>query len=600
MKKTILFVALAAFAWPLMAQQQEGYSSDSSIGGDTLAERNARRARLAAQVAAQQAQQEGDIYRGKVFGATQENYASSTLGNNRTPAKTKYVYDTSLIRAIKLGDEDRVRTLIYANVDVNERNYAGITPMTVAAEKGNMTILKYLVDAGAEINEASPFGVTPLIAAAAAGNDDVVKYLLNHGAQPDAEDETGKTPLLYTAYFDNAKLLKTFAQLTPQAIDRPDVSGNTPLIYAAQKGNNKNVKTLLTNRANPNFRNPYTGASALAVAAAEGNTSVVRTLLNYKANVNLPDNEGRTPLAYAAEAGKAEALRALLAAGATPNTPDINGVTPLMRAAAKGNDECVSSLLHRNDIRLEQKDAQGKPALIYSVYSPTLNATEMLLRKGADINAMDAANNTALMTAIAIGNAPAANYLLGEGANTFHATAEDLSTLTADRQYMPPSTTARQVTGQADREYQQALQEEAASLAYMREMEAQLAQDEENLRRLQQRAASSARSTAEQLQMQYNEGFEEIDGWKTTIRKDASAAQQQAAAQAEQARQQVMQEREKAVEAAHNTVISTTAPARTYAQTRQRALAGEQETYQKSTVQDMQTLQPRLRTMDSY
>ena len=80
-----------------------------------------------------------EVYRGKVFGKEQKKYASDTLGA-RELAKTKLVYDTSLVRAIKTGDADRVRTLIYANVDVNERNYAGITPLGMTfSEMASMT-----------------------------------------------------------------------------------------------------------------------------------------------------------------------------------------------------------------------------------------------------------------------------------------------------------------------------------------------------------------------------------------------------------------------------------------------------------------------------
>ena len=87
----------------------------------------------------------GDIYRGTIFGQEKKKYDGDTLGK-RELAKTKFVYDTSLVRAIKSSDADRVRTLIYANVDVNERNFAGITPLTIASEKGNLRIIQLLIE----------------------------------------------------------------------------------------------------------------------------------------------------------------------------------------------------------------------------------------------------------------------------------------------------------------------------------------------------------------------------------------------------------------------------------------------------------------------
>ena len=240
MRKTSFILALSAVAMPLVAQDGSSFLEE-----ETLAQRQARAAQIAQQAAQEQAAKpEGDIYRGKVFGVPQQSYESRLLGN-RPPAKTKYVYDTSLIRAIKIDDEDRVRTLIYANVDVNERNYANLTPLTVAAEKGNLNIVKYLVEAGANVNEDSPYGVTPLVAASASGNSDVVTYLLNHGASTTVKDDTGKTPLLYAAYFDDAKLVDALSKNDPAAVNIADAAGNTPLIYSAQKGYANNIKTLL-------------------------------------------------------------------------------------------------------------------------------------------------------------------------------------------------------------------------------------------------------------------------------------------------------------------------------------------------------------------
>ena len=191
-----------------------------------------------------------DIYRGKVFGKEQQKYESNTLGK-RELAKTKYVYDTSLVRAIKTGDADRVRTLIYANVDINERNYAGITPLTIAAEKGHLAIVKLLLEeGGASVNLNSSYGVTPLIAAAAAGHREVADLLLKNGADPTAKDDLGKTALLHAMSSDDAKLTETLVKLNSRAINLPDNDGNTPLIYAAQKGHVNNIKVLLKYKAN--------------------------------------------------------------------------------------------------------------------------------------------------------------------------------------------------------------------------------------------------------------------------------------------------------------------------------------------------------------
>ena len=598
MKKTYLLLALSVIAVPLVAQQYYGPSSAEEE--NSLAERSVRRARLAAQIAEEQRQAKEDgIYRGKVFGAEQQTYTSSTLGEH-APAKTKYVYDTSLIRAIKMDDEDRVRTLIYANVDVNERNYANITPLTLAAEKGNLAIVKQLVEAKANVNTASPYGVTPLVAATSQGNADVVEYLLEHGANPGVKDETGKTPLLYASSFNNEKLIMTLAKASPEAVNAADNAGNTPLIYAAQKGNDRNVKALLDRNADPDYRNPNTGVSALSVAAAEGHEDVIRVLAKHKANLDLPDLQGRAPLAYAVETGKSNAVRTLLSAGANPNVQDLNGVTPLMRASAKGDVDSVASLVRSRDINLEQRDASGKTALIYAAYAPTTDTTAQLLKRGASINAADNAGNTPLLSALELKNEAVANYLIGQGADTARVNVNQVSALSLAQEHLPTSDATQKIAGETDRIYQQALQEEAARLAKVRELEAQLVQDETLVQQLRAQHKEDAQEFVSALQTKQEQFVEQVDLTPTVLQEEASTAQQMAAANAQALRDQVTAEKvalENSAKAAQAQQYSTTQNTASRAKNKGKKQTTVAQKKASGIIQDMPTLQPRLRSM---
>ena len=317
MNKNTVFFVLVCMALPLT-----GYAADEK------APKSATEA-----AAAKAIQEPGDIYRGTVFGAEKKNYEGTTLGEQK-PNTKKYVYDTSLIRAIKINDPDRVRTLMYARIDVNEKNYAGIAPLAIAAEKGNMEIIQLLVDTGkADVNDKSSYGITPLIAAAAMGRGNVIEYLVAHGADVNAKDDMGKTALLYAVNFDQPQAIESLIKEDNTAVNVPDSQGNAPLIYASQRGLVNNVKMLLKYGADSNYRNPISGLSALATASAEGHNPVVRTLVkNGNADVNLPDNSGRTPLFYALENDKLETFRTLLSLGADINAQDICGVTPLHNA----------------------------------------------------------------------------------------------------------------------------------------------------------------------------------------------------------------------------------------------------------------------------
>lgn len=545
MKKLSVVFVLTMAVLPLCAQQAKtGDDYYTGYEGLVLGESAPRSATDA--IAQQAVQTPGDIYRGTVFGAEQKKYHSDTLGN-RPRATTKYVYDTSLVRAVKISDTDRVRTLMYANVDVNEKNYAGITPLTIAAEKGNMDIIKMLVEDGkANVNDKSSYGITPLISAAAAGNDEVVSYLISHGADVTAKDDLGKTALLHAVKADNPKLIASLITLDNKAVNLPDNSGNTALIYAAQNGFDNNVKQLIAAGANASYRNPATGLSPMAAAAAEGHDDTIRLLAKTgKADVNISDLSGRTPLFYAVEQNRPSAVRTLILLGADVNAQDNTGVTPLMRATAKDRPECVQILLRNKKTNPNIKDRQGRTAMTYSAYAPGTEAAKALLAAGAAPNVLDNAKNTPLMNAIKAKNDRTALFLIQQGADLTAANAAGQNAFTLTEEYLPQSATARVLAVKKAAVHQQALQVQAQKLADVRALEQELAAQDAIVAQLQaeKEAEEKAKAEAEaaalraQLEQEYQAKAAQLEEDPELVRLqqqlEAAKAQKAAALQEE-------------------------------------------------------------------
>lgn len=109
--------------------------------------------------------------------------------------KYTYLYDTSLIQAIKLQDEHRVKLLMYAQVNPNEKNDEGFTPLYFAAQYLTPETLAMIIDKGAKVNLPSTYNLTPLMAAAAAGRADNVEVLIEYGADPNMLDDKELTAL---------------------------------------------------------------------------------------------------------------------------------------------------------------------------------------------------------------------------------------------------------------------------------------------------------------------------------------------------------------------------------------------------------------------
>lgn len=555
MKKLHVTFALSLVSLPmcLSAASEQAYPG-VVLGADS--------ARSTTQAITEQATQiPGDIYRGTVFGAEQKTYEGKVLGDNQLATK-KLVYDTSLIRAIKIEDADRVRTLMYANVDANEKNYAGITPLTVAGEKGNMEILTVLVENGkARVNDKSSYGVTPLIAAAAAGKSQAVLYLLEHGADATSKDDLGKTALSYAAGFDEPKTMQALLSQDKLSVNIPDNAGNTPIIYAAQKGILNNVKLLLAAGAKPDYRSPVTGVGALAAASAEGHVEVVRYLVkNGKADVNLQDLVGRTPIFYAVEKDQPEVLQVLLSLGADPNHQDNAGVSALMRASAKDQQACQKILLRQKGIDVNAQDNVGRSVLTYAVYAEDIAPVQALLSAKADVNTADLQGNTPLMSAIKAKNDRAAVLLIQHGANLTTVNQAGETAFTLAQQFLPNSATSRVLSVLQKNVQQQALQVEAEKLATVRALEEQLAEQEQTVKQIQEQqgeltkqpevaqAAVQEAATAQQAAAQ--EALEPVAQQaaqaQQTAEQTAEKAQAQVTVQAAQTQQAAQKQVEKA------------------------------------------------------
>jgi uncharacterized protein len=102
----------------------------------------------------------------------------------------------ALFQAIEAGDADKVSALfnVSSRPDIHKANKLGMTPLLVAAEKGNVDIVQVLLERGANVNDAGPDKNTALHFAAQNGHINAAKLLNSSGANSQQYNSKGQTP----------------------------------------------------------------------------------------------------------------------------------------------------------------------------------------------------------------------------------------------------------------------------------------------------------------------------------------------------------------------------------------------------------------------
>ncbi len=170
--------------------------------------------------------------------------------------------------------------------------------------------------------------------------------------------------------------------------------------------------------------------TALMYAAANGHIDLVRLLIDKGANVLAKDKAppgeggGRQAIHYAARGKWVEVIAALLKAGANPNALDKEGETPLTKAIANGNVEVARFLLgHGADVNLKPRSKSSMPPLYAAAMAKSPVMVKVLLDAGANVNAVNELDRTALAWAVTAADEIAVSMvanLLQAGAEVDH------------------------------------------------------------------------------------------------------------------------------------------------------------------------------------
>ena len=316
---------------------------------------------------------------------------------------------TALHWATHLDDLEMARLLIKSSANPAATNRYGVAPLSLACANGNTELVEALLAAGADPNTTLRGGETALMTAARTGRVGPVKALLDRGAKVDARERRGQTALMWASAEGHTAvvelLLKAGADFHIALAD----SGFTPLFFAVREGRTEVARVLLKAGANVNDtlqprkvtgKGPRPGTSPLVLAVENGHFDLAVTLLDAGADPN-DQRSGFT------------ALHALSWVRKPPRGDGDDGDPPPIGSGNLSSLQFVKKLVsHGADVNSRLKNGKSAPGkfsragstpFLLASFTDDVAFMQLLVDLGADPLLGNNDRSTPLMVATGIG-----------------------------------------------------------------------------------------------------------------------------------------------------------------------------------------------------
>lgn len=374
---------------------------------------------------------------------------------------------TALHWAAYHEDVSLAKQLLKSGAHAEAANRYGVTPLAVACTNGNTEIVTLLLEAGADANTTRRGGETALMTAARTGKPGPIQALLSHGAKANARDRKGQTALMWAAAEGHAKVVSLLLAAKAD-FKTPLPSGFTPLLFAAREGRLDVVRVLLKAGADIHDaipdkrgvpRGPKPGTGALLLAVENGHFELAIELVKAGADPNdqragygalhmlswvrkpsRGDNEeGDPPPIGSGKLTSLEFVKEIIANGAKVNLRSKTGLsgrgilnkpgaTPFLAAASTadvplmnlllklGADPLLANVQGTSPLLAAAGIGVGAPEEAPGTEPEVLEAVKLLLKLGADVNAVDDRGETTMHGAAYRNHPKVVQFLADKGA----------------------------------------------------------------------------------------------------------------------------------------------------------------------------------------
>ena len=220
-------------------------------------------------------------------------------------------------------------------------------PIFAPTFHGDLERVTALLDEDPELVEVRDAkGLTPLHVAASRGQDDIIRLLIDRGADIEGPTEDGEwSPLAFAAYRGHLGAVEALIECGAEV---GEAAGN-PIHFAGQRKHKEVCRLLVQGGAVDDLVDPAEpDLLELFRASFSYDLESVEQILDSRPElVHGKDRNGRTPLHEVSTHGDVKAAKVLLQAGADPGVLDDRGQSPIDRAAAH-RQHAVSRLFEKH------------------------------------------------------------------------------------------------------------------------------------------------------------------------------------------------------------------------------------------------------------
>jgi len=294
-------------------------------------------------------------------------------------------FPQDIYTAVAEGNVELTRQLLENDAGLlNLKNPDLLTPLNLAAERGQAKVAALLLKMGADPDIGDRENSQPIHLAAVSGSITIVDMLLDKGVDINSKDDNLMTPLLFSASRGQLEMTKHLVELGAN-VKAKNVNGFNALLMGAISGKLDLVKLFIDKGVQVNTKS-NTGITALHSAASYGRIEIAKYLVEKGADIKAENDRGEQPLSFAVGRNSFEVAQYLLEKSADVNHKNNSGFTALHEAAGRGNIQ-VARLLIENGADINASTPDGFVPLAYAAFAE--NAAEMgkfLILSGADVN----------------------------------------------------------------------------------------------------------------------------------------------------------------------------------------------------------------------